>query len=358
MSEQGMMKALVMHGANNISVDEVAIPQAGMMDVQCRVDAAMICGTDPHIIKGEYPGFWPHSFPHVMGHEWAGTVTAVGDGAARHGFKVGDRVAGTSHNGCGYCMMCRRGRYNLCIHYGIDAMHKHYGHNANGCYANYAVHNIRSVIRVPDGMPIDVAAAIDPVSIAMHTAKRANIRPGSDVIVLGSGSMGLFALQCAKVLGAGRVIVVGSGERLVTAQKVGADEVVDYRKTDSLAEVMKLTDGNGAPSVIECAGTAVSIQNSVEMAYRGGTISIIGIPIEPVAINVKKLVLDEIDFRGARANQNEQEEVVPMMMDGRIDTRTLITHHFPLTDFHTALDAFNTRKDGAVKVVIEPNGAV
>lgn len=353
-SVNGSMQALVLHAPKQFSVDTVDIPQPGRMELLCRVDAAMICGTDPHIIKGEYPGFWPKAFPHVLGHEWAGTVVAVGEGADQFGWQPGDRVAGTSHNACGYCMMCRRGRYNLCIHYGNEDFHKHYGHNYTGCYAEYVVHDIRTLIRLPDQMEIEIGAAIDPVSIAMHTAKRANIRPGDDVVVLGSGSMGLFALQCVKVLGAGNVIVVGSGQRLDIAKSVGADEVVDYRKTDSLAEVMKLTGGMGAPSVIECAGTPNSIQNSVEMCYRGGTISIIGIPVEPVALNVKKLVLDEIDFRGARANQNEQEEVIPMMLDGRIETRKLITHTYPLVEFDTALDTFLTRKDGAVKVVIDP----
>ncbi|MEM8857630.1 MAG: zinc-binding dehydrogenase [Chloroflexota bacterium] len=350
----GSMQAMVLHGPNNFSIDSVPIPKPGRMELLCRVDAAMICGTDPHIIKGEYPNFWPKKFPQVLGHEWAGTVVAVGKDADIFGFAPGDRVAGTSHNACGYCMMCRRGRYNLCIHYGNEKFHKHYGHNYDGCYANYVTHGIRGVIRIPDEMPMEIAAAIDPVSIAMHTTKRANITPGDDVVVLGSGSMGLFALQCAKVLGAGRVIVVGSGERLEIAKSVGADVVVDYRKTDSLAEVLKLTGGMGAPSVIECAGTPQSIQNSVEMCYRGGTVSVIGIPIEHVPLNVKKLVLDEIDFRGARANQNEQEEVVPMMMDGRIETRKLITHTYPLSEFDTALDVFNTRTGGAVKVVIKP----
>ena len=350
----GSMQAMVLHGPNNFSIDEVPVPQPGPLELLCRVDAAMICGTDPHIIKGEYPGFWPKEFPQILGHEWAGTIVACGDGAEKFGFAPGDRVAGTSHNSCGNCMMCRRGRYNLCIHYGNEAFHKHYGHNYNGCYATYVTHSIRTVIRIPDEMPIEIAAAIDPVSIAMHTTKRANITPGDDVVVLGSGSMGLFALQCAKVLGAGRVIVVGSGERLDIAKSVGADEVIDYRKSNALEEVLKLTGGMGAPSIIECAGTPKSIQDAVEMCYRGGTISAIGIPIEHVPLNVKKIVLDEIDVRGARANQNEQEEVVPMMMDGRIETQKLITHTFPLSEFATGLDIFNNRTGGAVKVVIKP----
>ncbi|MEM7343242.1 MAG: zinc-binding dehydrogenase [Chloroflexota bacterium] len=349
------MDALVLQAPNDFSVTRVPVPEPAAMELLCRVDSTFICGTDPHIMAGEYPGFWPQAFPHLMGHEWAGTVVALGTHTERFGWKVGDRVAGTSHNGCGYCMKCRRGQYNLCENYGDQTLHNHYGHNAPGCYADYVVHNMRCLIRIPDEMPIEIAAGIDPISIAMHTVKRANIRPGSPVVVLGSGSMGLYALQCAKVLGAGRVIVVGSGQRLDIAREIGADDVVDYRKNDSVKEVLWLLGGRGAPSVIECAGTNASIQNSIEMTDKGGTISIIGIPVDPVAINVKKIVLDEIDFRGARANQNEQEEVIPMMMDGRIQTKPLWTHTFPLKQFDDALNTFLSREGGAVKVAVQPN---
>ncbi len=349
------MDALILHEPHKFSVDRVPVPEPGPMELLCQVDSTFICGTDPHIMDGEFPGFWPQSFPHLMGHEWAGTVVGLGEHTESFGWKIGDRVAGTSHNACGYCMKCRRGRYNLCENYGNQSLHNHYGHNASGCYANYTVHNMRCLIRVPDEMSIGEAAAVDPVSIAMHTVKRANIQPGSPVVVLGSGSMGLYALQCAKVLGAGRVIVVGSGQRLEVAKSVGADDVVDYRKTDSVKEVLSLLGGRGAPSVIECAGTPASIQNSVEITDKGGTISIIGIPVDPVAINVRKLVLDEIDFRGARANQNEQEEVIPMMMDGRIKTEPLWTHTFPLKQFDEALKTFLGREGGAVKVAVQPN---
>lgn len=348
------MEALVLHGPNEFSVDDVPVPEPGHMELLCHVDTAMICGTDPHIIKGEYPNFWPKAFPHVMGHEWAGTVVALGDGLEAFGWEVGDHVAGTSTKGCGYCMHCRRGRYNQCVNYGNkERMHRHYGHNTAGCYATYVVHSVLSVIKVPKEMPLHIAAAIDPVSIAMHTIKRANINPGDTVVVLGSGSMGVFALQCAKVVGAGKVIVVGSGQRLETALQIGADHVIDYREQDTVQAVRALAGGN-VPCVIECAGTPASIQNAVALTAKGGTISIIGIPIEPVALDVKKLVLDEINFRGARANQNEQEEVVPLIMDGRIEVEKLITHSYPLRDFPTALETFNNRTGGAIKVLIKP----
>lgn len=349
------MLAVVLHGPHDFSVDEVPVPEPQSMELLCKVDTTMICGTDPHIIKGEFPNFWPAKFPHMMGHEWAGTVVKVGENTELFGWKVGDRVAGTSHMGCGYCMMCRRGRYNLCENYGDRTrFHKHYGHNYDGCYADYVVHNHKSLIRIPDDMPLEIAAAVDPVSIAMHTVARANMKPGDPVVILGSGSMGLFSLQCAKAIGAGEVIVVGSGKRLDTALEIGADHVISYREQDTVAEVKKLTGGRGAPVVIECAGTPASIQNAVACTYKGGTISIIGIPVDPVAIDVRKIVLDEIDFRGARANQNEQEEVWPLMADGRIDVQTLITHTYALKDFPEALDTFNERRGGAIKVLVKP----
>lgn len=348
------MQALVLHGPNDFSIEEVSVPQPGPMELLCQVHGVFICGTDPHIIAGEYPGFWPKEFPLIPGHEWAGTVVALGEGAEKFGWQAGDRVAGTSHCGCGYCRMCRSGRYNMCENYGREDLgHRQYGHYSSGAYANYVVHSVKSVVKVPTELSLDEAAAIDPTSIALHTAKRGNITPGDTIVVIGSGSMGLFAQQCAHILGAGRVIVIGSGQRLELARSLGA-ETIDYRKEDSVAAIRELTGGRGAPVVIECAGTTTSVRQSVEMVQKGGTISIIGIPIEPTVINVKKLVLDEIDLHGVRANRGTVEEVVPLLVSERIKVRPLMTHTFPLKEFKQALEIFTRRQDGAIKILMKP----
>src|SRR5437762_13911361 len=161
------MQALVLAGPNRFSVQEVPIPEPALNEVRCRVRSVAVCGTDIHIIQGDFPGFWPPSFPLIPGHEWAGDVVELGPGAERLGWNVGDRVAGTSHAACGYCPQCVNGQYNLCENYGRAGLHAQYGHNAPGSYATYTVHSVRSVFRIPDALEYDDAAILDPASIAL-----------------------------------------------------------------------------------------------------------------------------------------------------------------------------------------------
>jgi L-iditol 2-dehydrogenase len=134
------MEALVVLEPSVLEIQEVPVPVPGPNEVLARVRAVSICGTDAHLIRGDYPGFWPPSFPFIPGHEWAGEIAALGPGAERYGWQVGDRVAGTSHDACGVCQMCVEGRYNLCDNYGKEGLHKQYGHSVQGVDATYAVH--------------------------------------------------------------------------------------------------------------------------------------------------------------------------------------------------------------------------
>ena len=118
MSLPQKMDALVLKGVRDFIIDTVPVPQPDADEVICKVDTTYICGTDPHIINGDFPGFWPTGFPFVPGHEWSGTVVQTGPKAASLGWKEGDRVCGISHCGCGYCEMCLKGRYNICLNYG------------------------------------------------------------------------------------------------------------------------------------------------------------------------------------------------------------------------------------------------
>ena len=131
------------------------------------------------------------------------------------------RVAGTSHAACGYCRNCVRGRYNICERFGDLRVHKQYGHNVNGAYADYVVHSIKSVFAVPDALSDEEAAMLDPAAIALHTVKRGGHQPGDTVVVVGPGVMGLLVAEFAAATGAGRVIVVGRGARLEKAAALG-----------------------------------------------------------------------------------------------------------------------------------------
>jgi L-iditol 2-dehydrogenase len=349
------MQALVLRAPRQFAIETWPMPPALEPDeVLCRVDTTFICGTDPHIINGDFPGFWPPAFPFVPGHEWSAVVEEVGSRARSLGWKAGDRVCAISHCGCGVCRNCLKGRYNLCLNYGHEERgHRQYGHTTQGAYAEYVRASIKSLVRVPASFDLERAACVDPLSIALYTVKRSRLQPGDDLLVMGTGPQGLMAILVGRALGAGRIIAVGSGDRLALAKSLGA-VTIDYRAGDVPEHVRDLTGGLGVSAVIECAGTADAIRACCLSAAKGGVISVIGIPHEEPRLPMKKIVLDEIEIIGDRANPNTAEEALSLLVHGRIDLTPLFTHRFPLADFATALETFETRKEGAVKVAIKP----
>lgn len=347
------MEALVVREPNVLEIQQMPVPQPGQNEVLARVRSVSICGTDAHLIHGDYPNFWPPAFPFTPGHEWAGEIVALGADADKYGWKVGDRVAGTSHNACGVCQKCVEGRYNLCENYGRAGLHKQYGHSWQGVDATYAVHNVKCIFRLPDSVSFDEGAVIDPASIALHVARRGGIQPGDTVAVTGAGAVGLLASDSALVCGAGRVIVVGRGYRLEKAAKLGF-ETVDTTAGDPVAAVRQATGGLGADVVLECAGVPETLQWAMAMLRRGGRCAMVGIPTEPVQLAVQNLVLDELELVGSRASAGEMRRVIPFVANGRVRVGELITHHFPLVQYQEALDTFNDRSSGAIKIIVHP----
>src|SRR4051812_6333173 len=298
------MRALVVSAPNEFAVEDVARPRPGDFEVLCRVLAVAICGTDPHIIQGHYPGFWPKAWPLIPGHEWCGMIEQVGAGAASLGWEPGTRVAGTSHAACGYCARCIEGRYNICENFGVEGLHAQYGHNADGAYAEYVVHSVKSVFAVPDSLSDEEAAMLDPTAIALHTVLRGGQRPGDTGVVVRPGGMGLLVAECSRALGAGRVIVVGRGARLAKAASLGY-ETVDFTAADPVEAAA------GADVAIECSGAAEAVTQCVRMVRKGGRIAVIGIPLVDAGIPMQRLVLDEIDLVGVRAPAGGGARAVP-----------------------------------------------
>ena len=347
------MQAAVLREPRVLALETVADPRPGPNEVLCRVESIAVCGTDIHILEGRHPGRWPPAFPFIMGHEWAGVVVETGPGADVFGWAAGDRVAGTSHAGCGYCRMCRIGRYNLCDRYGDPRVHRQYGHTTQGCYAQYVVHSIRSVVHLPDAIGFDEGAVLDPASIALWTAKRAQVNAGDTAVVLGPGPVGLLTAYCARALGAGRVVVVGGGERLAVARRLGF-ETIDRAAGDTVAQVRAATDGRGPEVAIDCAGTAEAIRQCVDLVRKGGRVVFTAVSHDEVAFPMQRIVLEEIDLAGVRANRSTLEEVVPLVLDGRVPVGRLITHRFPLSRAAEAVATFQERRDGALEVLMHP----
>lgn len=354
------MKAIVVVAPNEFGVEEVEVPAPGPGEVLCKVHAISICGTDSHLLRGDYPGFWPPGWPFTPGHEWAGEVVAVGDRAAELGYPVGTRVAGTSHAACGYCARCVEGRYNVCHNYGNPSLHRHYGHNWTGALAQYVVHNVKAVFPLPDEMDFSEGALLDPASIALHTANRGRVSAGDTVLVLGAGPIGLLAADASLVLGASQVIVAAPGPatsgRLAKAVELG-HRVLDTNSDDVPRAIREFTQGRGADVVLDCAGTPDSLTTAIASLRRGGRCVVVGIPVQTASLDLQRLVLDEMDLVGVRGSAGEMRAVIPLVREGRIRVTPLITHHFPLDEFAEAVTVFNERRDGAVKVVIHPWGA-
>ena len=347
------MQALVVREPNVLEIQEKPIPEPGRGEVLARVRSTAICGTDAHLIHGDYPGFWPPAFPFTPGHEWAGEIVALGPGAADFGWAVGDRVAGTSHNACGACQKCVEGQYNLCENYGKAGLHAQYGHNVQGVDATYAVHNVKCIFRLPDEVSFDEGAVVDPASIALHVARRGNIKAGDTVVVTGAGAIGMLAGDAAFICGAARVIVVGRGYRLEKAAGMGF-ETVDTNAGDPVAAVRELTGGLGADVVLECAGVPDTLTWAMAMLRRGGRCAMVGIPTEDVALRMQALVLDELELVGSRASAGEMRRVMPFVANGRMRVGELITHSFPLSEYEKALAVFDDRSSGAIKIIIHP----
>ena len=352
--EQKMMKALRLNAPNDLEYTEVPVPVAGLNEVICKVHATSICGTDPHIIGGDFPGFWPKEFPLIPGHEWSGEVVELGQNAELYGWSIGERVAGIANMGCGFCKNCMEGRWTICLNYGKDKIHNMYGHITPGAYAQYIRVSIKSIAKIPEYMDYNLAACMDPLSIALHMVERSRIEPGDDVLINGSGAQGLMAIICCKSMGAGRIFVSGSGRRLEQAAKLGGIPI-NYKEEDVVAKVMEYTNGLGVKRVMECAGTAKGIEQACDVIARGGVVSTISLPKENVALPVRKIVLDEIDFLGNRANPNTLEKAIVLANQHREDLEQLVTHEFPISEYERAFEIFNGRLDNSLKVIVKPN---
>lgn len=352
----GKMKAIVMQAADHVSMETVDIPTPNDNEALCLIEAVAICGSDIKFIKGDTIGSWPPYLPFILGHEWSGTVAGTGRNVKN--LKIGDRVAGEAHSGCGFCQNCKKGRYNLCLNYGNEGVgHRHYGHKSTGAYAQYGVFYNNSLTKLPDNVSFAEGAILDAAGTGLHVVDQTGISVGGTVVVIGPGPIGMITAKIAKALGTSKIIMVGRGNRLKKASELCADYVIDFEKQDVITQVMEVTDGMGADEVFECSGAKGTLNQAVQIVRKGGSIGIVGIPSpgNMEAVDNRKLIIDEISVFGSRANPNVSARLLSMISAGLLDIKQFITHSFGFDDYEKAFDYFANRKEGALKVIIEPN---
>jgi threonine dehydrogenase-like Zn-dependent dehydrogenase len=351
------MKANVFHGKNHIRVEEVEKPHANPGEAVIRVTLTTICGTDLHIVRGEYPvapGL-------VLGHEPVGVIEELGLGVT--GYQIGDRVLVGAITPCGSCGACLSGHASQCGHgEAYEALGGwRFGNTINGAQAEYlrVPYAQANLAKIPDELTDEqVILLADIASTGFGGAEAARIRIGDSVVVFAQGPIGLCATAGAKLMGASFVIGVdGDEHRLAMAKRMGADVTLDYRGIDVVAEIKRLT-GGGADVAIEALGTQQTFESSLRSLRPAGTLSSLGvysgklqIPYEAFAAGIGDHKIVTTLCPGGKERMRRLMEVV---RHDRVDLRPLITLSYSLDQIGEAYNLFGERLDGVLKVAIKP----
>jgi threonine 3-dehydrogenase len=331
---------------------EIPVPRPGPAEVLIRVEAASICGTDVHIYRWDP---WAEgritSLPMTFGHEIAGTVVAVGPEA--HHLRPGRFVSVEGHVFCGFCPPCRSGRSHICERLRI------LGVDFDGGFAEYLVLPERNAWEVDPRISPDVASIHDPFGNAVHTIfidGTANDVPTGVVVVVGCGPIGLFALGIARAAGARLVIGVEPNDyRQDLAKKMGADLVIDPAREDPVEAVLEATDGHGAEVVLEMSGVPQAIDQGTRMLARGGRMSLLGLPTQPVALDLTDhVIFKEARLFGVTGRElfRTWQQMTTLLATGMVDVSPVITHRFPLERFEEAFEVAASGRSG--KVILLP----
>lgn len=351
------MKANVFHGNNDIRVEEVEKPRAGVGEAVIRVTLTTICGTDLHIVRGEYPvapGL-------VIGHEPVGVIEELGEGVT--GYQIGERVLVGAITPCGQCRACLSGHASQCGHgAAYEALGGwRFGNTINGAQAEYlrVPYAQANLAKIPDELTDEqVVLLADIASTGFGGAETAKIRIGDSVVVFAQGPIGLCATAGAKLMGASLIIGVdGDEHRLAMSKRMGADVTLDYREVDVVAEVKRLT-GGGADVAIEALGTQQTFESSLRSLRPAGTLSSLGVYSGKLQIPYEAFAAGIGDYRivttlcpGGKERLRRLMEVV---RHGRVDLTPLLTHRFKLANISDAYKLFGERSDGVLKVAIQP----
>lgn len=351
------MRATVFHGVGDIRVENVARPQAGPGQAVIRVTTTTICGTDLHIVRGEYP-VQPGL---VIGHEPVGIVAELGIGVS--GYRIGDRVLVGAITPCGQCQACLSGHHSQCGH-GNDCEALggwRFGNTIDGAQAEYLlVPNAQAnMARIPDDLSDEqVVLLADIASTGISGAESGQVTLGDKVAVFAQGPIGICASVGARLLGAALVIGVdGDDDRIAMAKKMGVDVVLDYRKVDVVSEIRRLT-GGGVDVAIEALGTQQTFESALRVLRPGGTLSSLGVYSGKIEIPYDAFGAGLADFRIVTTlcpgGKERMRRLIDMVRSGRLDLRPLITHRFKLNEINEAYRVFGERREGVMKVAITP----
>jgi threonine dehydrogenase-like Zn-dependent dehydrogenase len=353
------MRAAVFVEPGRIELQEKVVPRPGPGEALVKVTTTTICGTDVHILKGEYPvqsGL-------TVGHEPVGVIAELGPGVT--GYEVGQRVIVGAITPCGQCYACLSGDLSQCgaAHGG----HAHaiggwqFGNTIDGCQAEYVKvpAAMANLTPVPDDLTDEqVLMCPDIMSTGFGGAESGGIRIGDTVAVFAQGPIGLCATAGARLMGATRIITVESvPARAEVSRRLGADEVVDYSRTDPVEAIRELTGGRGVDVAIEALGTQQTFESALRVLRPGGTLSSLGVYSGKLSLPLDAFAAGLGDHRVVTTlcpgGKERMRRLLNVVASGRVDLQPLVTHRFPLERIVEAYDLFSHQRDGVLKVALE-----
>lgn len=347
------MRALMFHGPGQISLETVPIPKARAGEVVIRVTLTTICGTDLHILKGEYPvkpGL-------VIGHEPVGVIHEIGDGVT--GYEVGDRVLVGAITPCGQCNFCLGGNWSQC---GGALGGWKFGNTIDGAQAEYlrVPYAQANLAKIPNELSDEqVVLLADIASTGISAAESADMQIGDSVAVFAQGPIGLCATAGAKLKGASLIIAVESDPvRTRMARQMGADAVFDFKQHDVVEEIKHITGGRGVDVAIEALGTQSTFENALRVLRPGGTLSSLGVYSGKLSLPVEAFAAGLGDHKIVTTlcpgGKERMRRLMELVRQGRLDLTPLLTHTFPLERITEAYQIFAERREGVIKVAIKP----
>lgn len=354
------MKAAVFVGKNRIVLEEKPIPDVGPLDALMRITTTTICGTDVHILKGEYPvekGL-------TIGHEPVGVIEKIG--SAVSGYAEGQRVIAGAITPSGYSYACLCGcssQDGVGTKHGFKAMGGwKFGNTIDGCQAEYVLVKdaLANLSPIPEHLSDEeVLMCPDIMSTGFSGAERGEVKIGDTVAVFALGPIGLCAIAGARLMGATTIIGVDTlRSRMNVARQLGADHVIDFKEGDPVEQIMTLTDGRGVDVAIEALGTQGTFESALRVLRPGGTLSSLGVYSSDLTIPLGAFSAGLGDNRIVTTlcpgGKERMRRLMEVCGSGRIDLKPLVTHRFKLDDIEEAYDLFANQRDGVLKVAITP----
>jgi len=332
--------------APGFTAAELPVPAVGPTDVLIRVRKVGLCGTDLHIYGWDQWAQRRIVPPLTIGHEFMGTVAAVG--AAVRAVVPGDRVSAEGHLACGICLLCRTGEAYICEHVKII------GVDTDGAFADYIVMPEVNVWKLDPAIPDAWAAVFDPLGNAVHTVMAAGVSTKS-VAITGVGSIGLMAIPVARAAGASAVYAIDvNPAKLELAARVGADAVFDARDPNLIDEIVRRTDGAGVDVLLEMSGNGAAIDAGLAMVRNGGRAALLGIPSNDVQINLaERIIFKGLTVLGINGRKMFETwyQTQALVKSGRVDLGPIITHELPFDAYDEAFGLMNSGV--AAKVVLD-----